>query len=83
MDETFPDWIDSQLRATGIAPAQIVFELRLDNLASGFTIGGEALFVVILQEVQHLALYAVQALPTTCQNRTRFSSASNGPQRIV
>ena len=37
LDETFPDWIDSQLRATGIAPAQIVFELRLDNLASGFT----------------------------------------------
>ena len=37
LDETFPDWIDSQLRATGIAPMQIVFELRLDNLANGFT----------------------------------------------
>ena len=37
LDDTFPEWIDSQLRATGIAPSQIVFELRLDNLANGFT----------------------------------------------
>ena len=37
LDETFPEWIDGQLRATGIAPNQIVFELKLENLANGFT----------------------------------------------
>lgn len=37
LDDSFPEWIDSQLRATGIAPNQITFELRLDNLANGFT----------------------------------------------
>ena len=37
LDDTFPEWIDSQLRATGISPSQITFELRLDNLANGFT----------------------------------------------
>ena len=37
LDETFPEWIDGQLRATGIAPKQIVFELKLENLANGFT----------------------------------------------
>ena len=37
LDDTFPEWIDGQLRATGIAPNQITFELRLDNLANGFT----------------------------------------------
>ena len=37
LDDSFPEWFDSQLRATGIGPGQIVFELKLENLANGFT----------------------------------------------
>lgn len=37
LDSSFPDWFDSQLRATGISPTQVILELRLEALASGFT----------------------------------------------
>lgn len=36
-DNTFPEWVSNQLRATGIMPEQLVFELRLDAVTNAFS----------------------------------------------
>ena len=66
LDETFPEWIDSQLRATGIGPNQIVFELRLDNLANGFT-GAVHLINLMRPQGSRFALAGVGRIDTTVQ----------------
>ena len=64
LDDTFPEWIDGQLRATGIAPNQITFELRLDNLANGFT-GAVHLINKMRPQGSRFALAGVGRMDTT------------------
>ena len=64
LDDTFPEWIDGQLRATGIAPNQIVFELKLENLANGFT-GAVHLINKMRPQGSRFALAGVGRMDTT------------------
>lgn len=60
-DDTFPDWVSSQLRATGIMPEQIVFELRLDAVANAFS-GAKRLIELMRPQGSRFALTDVGRL---------------------
>lgn len=36
-DESFPEWLEAQLKQTGISPSQVVFELKIDTANTGYS----------------------------------------------